>query len=133
MDLCVGMRHFIQLRQPQSTTLITGSDREAIDPVYDEDKRLIHLLICTRQGSLRRGKSFQISSCKLQGSVRRSYGKDMETWRLWLAIVLLVDAGIGLLGLSRFEKVIPAPILTRIALIEAALAIAIVLWHFART
>ena len=51
---------------------------------------------------------------------------------MWMAIVLLVDAGIGLLGLPRFEKIIPARLLTRIAMIEAALALALVAWHFLR-
>lgn len=56
----------------------------------------------------------------------------MDAWRIWVAILLLVDAGVGLLGLSRFEKVIPAPILTRIAIAEALAAAALVVWHFAR-
>lgn len=47
-------KRVIRLRQPQSTTLITGSDREAIDAIYDEGQRLVHLIIHTRQGSLRR-------------------------------------------------------------------------------
>ena len=46
-------RHLIRLRQPQSTTLITGSDREAIDAVYDAGQRLVHLIIHTRQRSLK--------------------------------------------------------------------------------
>ena len=57
----------------------------------------------------------------------------MDAWRIWVAIVLLVDAGIGLLGLSRFEKIIPARILTRIALCEAACALALAAWHFLRS
>jgi len=56
----------------------------------------------------------------------------MDTWRIWLAIVLLIDAGIGLLGLPRFEKIMSARTLTRIALTEAALAVLLVAWHFAR-
>ena len=47
-------KRVIRLRQPQATTLITGSDREAIDAIYDEGQRLVHLIIHTRQGSLRR-------------------------------------------------------------------------------
>lgn len=46
----------IRLRQPQSTTLVTGSDREAIDAVYDAGQRLVHLIIYTRQRSLQRGR-----------------------------------------------------------------------------
>lgn len=56
----------------------------------------------------------------------------MESWRIWVAILLLVDAGIGLLGLSRLERIIPAPTLTRIAIAEALAALALVAWHFAR-
>ena len=47
-------KRVIRLRQPQSTTLITGSDREAIDAVYDAGQRLVHLVIYTRQRSLQR-------------------------------------------------------------------------------
>ena len=75
---------------------------------------------------------FQVSSCRLQVPDESSYLTYMDSWRMWMAIVLLVDAGIGLLGLPRFEKIIPARLLTRIALIEAALALALVLWHFLR-
>jgi hypothetical protein len=57
----------------------------------------------------------------------------MDSWRIWVAIVLLVDAGIGLLGLSRFASLIPARLLIRIAVAEAVGAIALVVWHFART
>ena len=56
----------------------------------------------------------------------------MDAWRIWLAILLLIDAGIGLLGLPRFEKFIPARLLTRIALSEATIALGLVLWHFLR-
>ena len=52
----LDVRHLIRLRLPQTTTLITGSDREAIDAVYDEGKRLVHLIIHTRQRALQRGK-----------------------------------------------------------------------------
>lgn len=57
----------------------------------------------------------------------------MESWRIWLAIVLLIDAGIGLLGLSRFEKIIPARLLTRIAIAEALIALGLAAWHFSLT
>ncbi len=46
-------KRVIRLRQPQSTTLVTGSEREAIDAVYDAGNRLVHLIIYTRQRSLR--------------------------------------------------------------------------------
>ena len=56
----------------------------------------------------------------------------MDSWRIWLAIVLLVDAGIGLLGLSRFASVVPARILVRVALAEAVAAVGLAIWHFAK-
>ena len=56
----------------------------------------------------------------------------MDSWRIWVAIVLLVDAGIGLLGLSRFASIIPARLLVRIALAEALLAVILTAWHFLR-
>ena len=54
----------------------------------------------------------------------------MSSWRIWVAIVLLIDAGIGLLGISRFSSILPARLITRIAVIEATLAILLVAWHF---
>ena len=74
---------------------------------------------------------FQVAGCKFR--MKAVMGKRMNAWRIWVAMVLLVDAGIGLLGLSRFEKIIPARILTRIALCEAASALALVAWHFLRS
>jgi hypothetical protein len=54
----------------------------------------------------------------------------MDSWRIWLAIVLLVDASVGLLGISRFEKIISPRILTRLAIAEAVVAVCLVVWHF---
>ncbi len=54
----------------------------------------------------------------------------MEAWRIWVAIILFIDAGIGLLGISRFSQIMPARLLTRIAIGEAVLASALVAWHF---
>ena len=54
----------------------------------------------------------------------------MSSWRIWVAIVLLVDAGIGLLGASRLAAVLPPRLLLRIAWAEALLAGALVVWHF---
>ena len=71
--------------------------------------------------------SFQIPNDK-----NYAITSPMDAWRIWLAILLLIDAGIGLLGLPRFEKFIPARLLTRIALTEAAIALGLVLWHFLR-
>jgi|GEM_PF-5097080 len=56
----------------------------------------------------------------------------MDSWRIWVAIVLLVDAGIGLLGWSRVASLIPARLLIRIALAEATLALILAAWHFLR-
>lgn len=55
----------------------------------------------------------------------------MSSWPIWIAIVLLVDAGVGLLGIERFGRTIAPRIIRRVALSEAALAIALVVWHFA--
>lgn len=55
-----------------------------------------------------------------------------SAWRIWVAIVLLIDAAIGLLGMTRLASVITPRRLTRIAIAEAALALLLVAWHFAR-
>jgi len=57
---------------------------------------------------------------------------DWPAWRIWLAIALLVDAAIGLLGLNTFARFLPARRITRLALAEAAIAVALVIWHFVR-
>lgn len=57
---------------------------------------------------------------------------DLSAWRIWVAIAMLLDAAIGLLGMNRLARVIAPRRLTRIALAEAAIAIVLVLWHFAR-
>jgi hypothetical protein len=41
-------RPVIRLRMPQSTVIFTGADREAIDGVFDEGGRIVHLIIHTR-------------------------------------------------------------------------------------
>jgi hypothetical protein len=55
----------------------------------------------------------------------------MSSWPIWIAILLLVDAGVGLLNVERFGRVISPRTLRRVAISEAALAIALVVWHFA--
>lgn len=55
----------------------------------------------------------------------------MSTWRIWVAIILLLDAGIGLWNARRLSDVIPPRRLLWIAVLEAALALALVVWHFA--
>ena len=57
---------------------------------------------------------------------------DLTAWRIWVAIALLLDAAIGLLGMNRLARVIAPRRLTHIALAEAAVAIILVLWHFVR-
>jgi hypothetical protein len=57
---------------------------------------------------------------------------DGSAWRIWVAIVLLLDAAIGLLGMNRLAKVIAPRRLTFIALAEAAVAVVLVAWHFVR-
>lgn len=47
-------RRPIRLRLPQSFALVTGSNRESIDAVFDSGGRLVHLIVHTRLSSLRR-------------------------------------------------------------------------------
>jgi hypothetical protein len=53
----------------------------------------------------------------------------MESWRIWVAIVLLLDAGVGLWNARRLARVIPPRRLAWIAALEGAVAAALVLWH----
>ena len=57
-------------------------------------------------------------------------GMTLENIRIWIAIVLLVDAGIGLWGENTWQKLAPSINIRRVALIEAAAALAIVAIHF---
>lgn len=57
---------------------------------------------------------------------------DGSAWRIWVAIVLLVDASVGLLGLHRLARFIAPRRIARIALAEAAVALALVAWHVLR-
>ena len=70
----------------------------------------------------------------LPGEVRAAIlaRMDVSAWRIWLAIVLLVDAAIGLLGINTFARFLPARRITRLALAEAAAAALLVIWHFGR-
>lgn len=54
----------------------------------------------------------------------------MSSWRIWAAIILLLDAGIGLWNERRLSSVLPPRRLLWIASLEAALALALVVWHF---
>ncbi len=47
----------------------------------------------------------------------------------WLAILLLVDAGIGLWGLNYWQKMVPRIHIKRIALIEAAGALLLLVFY----
>ena len=47
-------RPAIRLRNPQTFALVTGSNRESIDAIYDQGGRLVHLTVHTRIRSLRR-------------------------------------------------------------------------------
>ena len=53
-----------------------------------------------------------------------------ENVRIWIAIVMLIDAAIGLWGESSWQRLCPSINIRRIALIEAAAALAIVAIHF---
>jgi len=54
----------------------------------------------------------------------------LENVRIWIAIVMLIDAAIGLWGESSWQRLCPTINIRRIALIEAAAALAIVAIHF---
>jgi hypothetical protein len=54
----------------------------------------------------------------------------LQTIRFWLAIALLVDAAVGLWWADRWQKLAPRLNVQRLALIEAAAAIVILLVHY---
>ena len=54
----------------------------------------------------------------------------LENVRIWIAIIMLIDAAIGLWGESVWQRHMPSINVRRIALIEAAAALAIVVLHF---
>jgi hypothetical protein len=53
-----------------------------------------------------------------------------ENARIWIAIVLLADAGIGLFFSNRLQPRLRRVNVVRIALVEAAAALVIVVIHF---
>lgn len=62
---------------------------------------------------------------------RRLKGGDMlATILRWTAIIMMVDSGIGILGLKFWNRRLPGLNIQKIALIEAALAIGILLLSF---
>jgi hypothetical protein len=54
----------------------------------------------------------------------------LQTIRFWLAIVMLVDAAIGLWWSNRWQKLAPRVNVPRLALMEAAAAMVILAVHF---
>jgi hypothetical protein len=50
----VRPRPVIRLPRPAGMTLVTGADREMIHAVYDDNRRMVHLIVHTRTRSLRR-------------------------------------------------------------------------------
>ncbi len=50
--------------------------------------------------------------------------------RFWLAVVMLTDAAVGLLGARHWQRMAPRVNIQRIALIEAAAALIILAIHF---
>ena len=56
---------------------------------------------------------------------------DFATFRFWTGVLLLVDSGLGLLWSDRLARLWPQARLQRIALIEAAVALAVLYCHFA--
>ncbi len=55
---------------------------------------------------------------------------SFESIRFWVAVLLLVDAGIGLWNEQRLREIMPRANVRRIALIEAFVAFAILTLHF---
>ena len=53
----------------------------------------------------------------------------MSSWPIWVAIVLLLDAGLGLWNANRLAALIPPRRLVWIAALEAALALGLVAWQ----
>lgn len=53
----------------------------------------------------------------------------MSAWPMWVAIALLLDASVGLWNTRRLARVIPPRRLFWIAMAEAGLAVALVVWH----
>lgn len=49
---------------------------------------------------------------------------------LWLAILLLIDAGLALMFENRVRVILPTWNVKVIALLEALLALGLVVWHF---
>ncbi|MCZ7592973.1 MAG: hypothetical protein M5U15_12925 [Kiritimatiellae bacterium] len=56
----------------------------------------------------------------------------MSSWPIWVAIILLLDAGIGLWNAHWLSRLMPPRHILRIAIIEAAVAIALLVWFFLR-
>lgn len=56
----------------------------------------------------------------------------MSAWPIWIAILLLLDAGIGLWNAQRLANVIPPRRLIWIAIAEAVIAIGLAAWHWSR-
>lgn len=55
---------------------------------------------------------------------------DFSSWRLWAAILLLLDAAFGLWFSDRLGSLWPPGRVRRIALIDAAAALGILVIHF---
>jgi hypothetical protein len=53
MDWISRPRRPIRLARPAGMTLVTGARREVIDAVFDRSNRMVHLIVHTRQKSLR--------------------------------------------------------------------------------
>ena len=59
-------------------------------------------------------------------------GRDFVNWgaiRIWAAILLLLDASFGLWNHQRFEKSLPKINIAKIALIEALVALILLIVH----
>lgn len=52
-DWITRPRRVLKLPRPPNMILVTGATRESIDARYDETRRMTHLIVHTRQKSLR--------------------------------------------------------------------------------
>ncbi len=56
----------------------------------------------------------------------------MSSWPVWVAIILLLDVGIGFLSANRLATIIPLKRLAWVGMVEVIVAIGLLIWHFTR-
>lgn len=74
----------------------------------------------------------QGTTSRCEGYAGQARGENFVNWgavRIWVAIILLLDASFGLWNHERFEKSLPKINIARIALFEAAAALILLIVH----